>query len=193
LENEGHDVYRAFSIEEAFQKLTPDYDLIMVDIFSKDKCEFDLIEKYHKESGIPIIFLAELKPFIFKNLIDHVNKTLKIAKYDKFSDESLKIGKLCIDPLSKMVKIGDSIIPLTKMEYEILYIFVSNPFKPYSCKQILDIVWKDSKESVTIHAADTHIARIRKKLGIESRCILNRPGFGYVFDPCVLLSDKSEE
>jgi DNA-binding response OmpR family regulator len=188
LEKEGHEVERAFSAEEAFRKLTPDYNLIMVDIMSKDKCEIDLIEKHYKESGIPIIFLAELKPFVFRELLDHVKAVLKIEKNDSIAENIIRIGKLCIDPSAKIVKINDSVISLTRTEFEMLYMFVFNPLKPYSCQQILNIVWKGFEGSVTTHAVNTHITRLRKKLGRESRCIFNRPGFGYVFDPRILLN-----
>jgi DNA-binding response OmpR family regulator len=186
LENEGYDVCMASSVKEAFQKLTPSYDLIMIDIIAGDEQrEFNLLEKHRKKNYVPIIFLSELKPFIFKDLLEHVRTMLKIEK------NSLKIGRLYIDPQFKMVKIGDATIPLTKTEFEILYMLASNPLKPFSREQITEAVWKDSKGSVTNHSADMHIARLRKKLGHGSRCIFSRPGgFGYEFNPSMLLSDN---
>jgi DNA-binding response OmpR family regulator len=186
LEHEGHSVSRAFSVEEAFQKLTPDCDLIMIDITADDKQqEYNLIERHQRESGIPVIFLSELKPFLFKDLFDHVKTMLRIE------EKPLKIGRLHIDVQLKKVKIGDSIISLTKTEFKILYMLASNPLKPYSRQQIVDAVWKDSKGSVTEHSADMHIARLRKKLGQGSCCIFSRQGgFGYEFDPRMLMSDK---
>jgi DNA-binding response OmpR family regulator len=182
LENEGHNVSRAFSAEEAFQKLTPDCDLIMIDIIAGE--EYNLIEKHQRESGIPIIFLSELKPFLFKDLFDHVKTMLKIE------EKPLKIGRLYIDTHFKKVIIGDSVISLTKTEFKILYMLASTPLKPYSRRQIVDAVWKDSKGSVTEHSADMHIARLRKKLGSGSFCIFSRQGgFGYEFDPRMLMSD----
>jgi DNA-binding response OmpR family regulator len=184
LENEGYDVCMTFSVEEAFQKLTPDCNLVMIDIMSGYKQhEFDLIEKHHIESGIPIIFLAELKPFIFRELLDHVKTMLKIEKKHSSAENGTKIGGLFIDPSSKEVKIDDSIIPLTRMEYEILYILASNPSKTYSRQQITDTIWKEAGGNVTKHAVEMHIARLRKKLGGKAHCITSRLGFGYKFDP----------
>jgi DNA-binding response OmpR family regulator len=186
LEKEGHDVSMAFSVEEAFQKLTSDCDLIMIDITASDKQnEFKLIEKHHKENGIPIIFLSELKPFIFKELFDHVKTVLNITKDNNISENFTEIGSIFIDHSSKEAKIEGSAISLTKMEFEIFHLFASNPFKTYSREQIIDAVWKDSRGCVTKHAVDMHIARLRKKLGNKSHCIASRLGFGYKFDPTV--------
>jgi DNA-binding response OmpR family regulator len=108
---------------------------------------------------------------------------LKIEKNDSNAENLLKIGRLCIDTSSKKVKIGDSTIPLTKMEYEILLMFASNPLKPYSRKQIINALWGDEAGSVTEQAVDAHIIRLRKKLGEKAHCIASRTGFGYEFDP----------
>jgi DNA-binding response OmpR family regulator len=192
LESEGHDVGMAFSAEEAFQKLTSEYHLIMIDIMTGNKRDFDFIKKLHEESGIPVIFLADLKPFIFRDLLDHVKAVLKIEKSDGsadgFAESLIKIGRLCIDPSSKRVKIGDSTIPLTKREYEILHMLASNPLKPYSRRQIIKALWKNDGGSVTDQAVDAHIIRLRKKLGHDSCCIFYHHGFGYEFDPSILLS-----
>jgi DNA-binding response OmpR family regulator len=188
LEKEGHDVSMAFSVEEAFQKLTPDCDLIMIDIITGDKqSEFKLIEQHHKKNGIPIIFLSELKPFVFRELLDHVKAVLNI------SENFTKIGNIFIDPSSKEAKIEGSIISLTKMEFEIFYLLASNPFKTYSREQIIDAVWKGSKGCVTKHAVDMHIARLRKKLGSKAHCITSRLGFGYKFDPTVAATPAKTE
>jgi DNA-binding response OmpR family regulator len=186
LEKEGHDVSMAFSVEEAFQKLTPDCDLIMIDIISGDKhSEFKLIEQHHKKCGIPIIFLSELKPFVFRELLDHVKTVLKITKVNNISENVTEVGDIFIDYSSKEAKIEGSTISLTKMEFEILYLFASNPFKTYSRQQIINAVWKDSRGCVTRHAVDMHIARLRKKLGSKANCITSRLGFGYKFDPTI--------
>jgi DNA-binding response OmpR family regulator len=190
LENEGHDVSRAFSAEEALKKLTPDCDLIMIDIMAGDKqSELDLIEKYHRKNGVPIIFLSELKPFIFKELFDHVKTVLKI---DCTVENVLKIGRLHIDQQLKTVKIDDTIIPLTKIEYEIFYMFASNPLKPYSRQQIVDAIWKNFGGSIAKHTVNVHISHLRKKLGRKTNYIFNRPGFGYAFDPRMLLLGKKK-
>jgi DNA-binding response OmpR family regulator len=187
LKNEGYNVSVNCSVEKAFKKLTPDCDLIIMDAKIGSDYECSLVEKCHKESGIPMIFLPELKPFVSENLSDHVKMALKILKPGCFARKFIKIGCLHIDPCLKIVKIGDSVIPLTKMEYEIFYMFASNPLKPYTRQQITNAVLGASSKSVTSHSADAHIVRLRKKLGAESRCISNRRGYGYLFDPHVLL------
>jgi DNA-binding response OmpR family regulator len=182
LEHEGYDMKMAFSIEKAVQELTPDCDLILIDIKAKSKHGLDIIEKYHDEYGIPIIYLSKMKPLIFKDLFSRIKTVLKIAK-DGMAENIIKIGDLHIDPSSKKVKIGGSIIPLTRTEFEILYLLASNPSKPYSLEQIRQIVWKTSANSVTAHTVGIHITHLRQKLGKKAHCIANRIGFGYEFDP----------
>jgi DNA-binding response OmpR family regulator len=180
LENEGYNVNSAFSIGEAFKKLTPDYNLILIDAIVKNKREYSFVEKCHYESGIPIIFLPELKPFIFKDLFDHVRSVLK---HNITVENFIKAGDIFMEPSSKKVKIGNSIISLTKIEFEIFYMLASNPLKPHSRKQIIDAIWKDSGGYITKHTVNTHITRLRKKLGSKANCIVNRRGFGYEFNP----------
>jgi DNA-binding response OmpR family regulator len=144
LENEGYNVDRAFSLEEALKKLTPDYDLILV--YAKTALKI-------KKSSPP-------------------NSTAK----------KLIINDLSIEPSSKKVKIGNSTIPLTKIEFEILYMLASNPSTIYSRKQIIAAVWK-GEVYVDWHTLDVHMSRLRKKLGSKAHCIIHRKGFGYEFNP----------
>jgi DNA-binding response OmpR family regulator len=182
LEHEGYDMKMAFSIEKAIQELTPDCDLILIDIKAKGKRGLDIIEKYHDEYGIPIIYLSKMKPLIFKDLFSRIKTVLKIAK-DGMAENIIKIGDLHIDPSSKKAKIDGSIIPLTRTEFEILYLLASNPSKTYSRQQIRTAVWKNAANSVTAHTVGVHIVHLRQKLGKKAHCIANRTGFGYEFAP----------
>jgi DNA-binding response OmpR family regulator len=105
--------------------------------------------------------------------------------------DGLKFGRLFIDTQSKVVKLEDSVINMTRSEYEILLMLAINSNRTFSRKQINDAI-HENLESATENAIDVHIANIRKKLGGESCCIFNRPGFGYVFDPRVLLNLDKE-
>jgi DNA-binding response OmpR family regulator len=185
LESEGYDITMAFSIERAHQLLMSnsyDCNLILIDVKTKGKHGLDLIEKYSDEHNAPVIYLSKIKPLIVKDLFSQLETMLKITK-DGITENIIKIGELHIDPSSKEAKIGNSIIPLTKTEFEILYLLATNPLKTYSRQQIREIVWQDSAEYVTEHTIGVHVAHMRKKLGGKAHCIVNRTGFGYKFDP----------
>jgi two-component system alkaline phosphatase synthesis response regulator PhoP len=153
LESENYDINIAFSEEEA-KKLMPDRELILMDVMSSDVSDFNRVKNILKKAG----------------------------KIDGISGNLMKFGDLHIDLSSKKVKTGDSVILLTKTEFEILFMLASNPLKVHSHRQIANTVWKNSAY-VTMHTVNVHIARLRKKLGSKAYCISNRPGFGYEFNP----------
>lgn len=203
LENDGYTVTTASSAEEAIQKLTPEYSLILLDIMMGGMSGFRLAEKLRKEGNtIPIIFLTAKdtendmltgfsvggddyisKPFSLKEVSARVKAILKRVPEEsaKKEDEKLIIDDLQIDFSSKEVKINDDIISLTKTEFEILALLASNPTRVYSRGQMISIIWSDTPY-ITERTVDVHITRLRKKLGNHSYYISNRSGFGYKFN-----------
>jgi DNA-binding response OmpR family regulator len=106
----------------------------------------------------------------------------KTEKAGGIAENFIKMGGLLVDILSKKVIIGDSVILLTKTEFEILLLLVSNPFMAHTHRQIASVAWADPAR-VTSHTVDVHISRLRKKLGSKAHYISSRPGFGYEFNP----------
>jgi DNA-binding response OmpR family regulator len=203
LENEGYEVDTASSAEDAIKKLSPEHNLILLDIMMGGMSGFRLAEKLRKEGNdVPIIFLTAKdaendmltgfsvgaddyisKPFSLKEVSARVKAVLKRTseKVEAKAENIVKIDDLLIDIASKEVKVGDSTILLTKTEFEILLLLASNPLRVYSREQIISVVWKDTPY-ITERTVDVHITRLRKKLGIKAYCISNRPGFGYKFN-----------
>jgi DNA-binding response OmpR family regulator len=128
-------------------------NLVLMDIVASDVSDFNRVKNVLKKNG----------------------------KTDNIAENFIKVGDLFVDIPSKRVKIGDSTILLTKTEFEILLILVSNPFNVLSHRQIADSVWINS-DHVTSHTVDVHISRLRKKLGNKAHYISSRPGFGYEFN-----------
>jgi DNA-binding response OmpR family regulator len=103
----------------------------------------------------------------------------------------LKFGHLFIDVFAKNVKIKDKAISLTKSEFLILLTLASSPNRVYSRQQIASAI-RTNSEYVSDHSLDVHIARLRKKLGRKFCCIFCITGFGYKFDPCILMGAKKK-
>ena len=80
----------------------------------------------------------------------------------------------------KVVSVDGEPVNLTRTEYDLLCILMSNEGKILSRKQLMDEIWSDIV--VTDRTIDVHITRLRKKLGPYSNNIANRKGFGYYFD-----------
>ena len=80
----------------------------------------------------------------------------------------------------KTVTIDGSPVSLTRTEFELLSLLLANRGQVLSRQQLMDSVW--AGVIVTDRTVIVHIARLRKKLGPYADYIVNRPGFGYVFE-----------
>ncbi len=107
------------------------------------------------------------------------NDESRIANED--SKPILTCQQLKVDLTEKRVYIADAEVTLTRKEYDILVLLMSNQGHIFSREDILAKVWPDDV-FVLDRSVDVSIARLRKKLGAEyARCIVSRSGYGYVF------------
>ncbi len=202
LANEGYEVDVASSAEEALKKISEEHDLILLDVMLGGMSGFRFAEKLRKDgNNVPIIFLTAKdaendmltgfsvggddyisKPFSLKEVSARVKVVLKRIQEEvvDIKENVLTIDELTIDFLAKEARIGETVLPLTKTEFEILSLLASNPSRVYSRRQMLDIVWQDTPY-ITERTVDVHITRLRKKLGDKSYYVSNRAGFGYKF------------
>ena len=80
----------------------------------------------------------------------------------------------------KTVLIDETPANLTRTEFDLLQLLLSNRNQVFSRQQLMDSIWADVV--VTDRTVDVHITRLRKKLGSYARYIVSRQGFGYVFE-----------
>ena len=71
---------------------------------------------------------------------------------------------------------------MTPREFDLLALFTAHPGKPFSRDELLDQIWKDDLE-VTDRTIDTHVQRLRRKLGLRSEAIQTVWGVGYRYQP----------
>lgn len=204
LEYEGFEVTAATSAEEAMELLDSSYVLLILDVMMGGMTGFKMADQLRKEGNkIPIIFLTAKdtendmltgfsiggddyikKPFSIKELVARVhsvlNRTYANKPIKKENSNLLVRGLLTIDIEAMKVTTPESEIEVTKTEYDILKLLVSNEGRIFSRTEILDAVWPDNS-IVLERTVDVHIARLRKKLGDNGNCIVNRVGFGYTF------------
>jgi len=203
LKHEGYEVDTVHSAEDALKKLSPEYNLILLDVMMGGMSGYQMAEKLRKESNdINIIFLTAKdtendmltgfsvgaddyisKPFSLKEVSARVKAVLKRQSENSNDTKQslLVIDDLQINFQSKEVKILEEIIPLTKTEFEILSLLAQNPTRVYSRQNIISQVWKDTVY-ITERTVDVHITRLRKKLGAKGSLISSRAGFGYKFN-----------
>lgn len=206
LENEGFTVDLAASAEEALDILTPNHQLIILDVMMPKMSGFQMANHLRKEGNtIPIIFLTAKstendmltgfsigaddyvsKPFSIKEIIARVKSVLKrisLTSHVEQGDEKQNIEVdegLKIDLIAKVVLIDNEPINLTKTEFNILLLLTEHVGRVFSREEILSKVWKDDGY-ILERTVDVHIARLRKKIGRYGNDIVNRVGHGYVF------------
>lgn len=110
------------------------------------------------------------KPFDIKVLLLRIKKICQIERVLSFKEISLNQD-------THEVYAGEKQINLTKKEFELLLYFLMNQNLVLSREKILDAVWSMDYEG-DIRTVDTHIRRLRKKIG--DSCIQTIFGIGYI-------------
>ena len=207
LENAGFEVDCASSAEEALEKLGQEHCLILLDVMMSGMSGFRMAEVLRKEKNnqIPIIFLTAKtdqndlltgfsaggddyipKPFSINEVIARVRAVLKRTErtVENSSSDMIEAGAVRIDVSRKLVYVEGEPVVFSKKEFEVLTLLASHPGQIYSREDIINELWKDAPY-VLDRTVDVHIARIRSKLGNCKNYIVNRTGFGYIFNPTV--------
>ncbi|MEL6184248.1 MAG: winged helix-turn-helix domain-containing protein, partial [Myxococcota bacterium] len=91
-------------------------------------------------------------------------------------------GDLRVDPEAHQVWLGESEIVLTALEFKLLTTLLSRKGRVQSRKQLLDDVW-GIQADVSTRTVDTHVKRLRHKLGEAGEFIETLRGVGYRFRP----------
>ncbi len=135
-------------------------------------------EEYDKVVGLDLgadDYLA--KPFGMMEMISRVKAVLRrIGAQD--TSRVLQKDLLKMDLDEHTVYVDNAIIPLTLKEYDLLYLFLTNPGRVFSRENILSLVWKDDYIGET-RTVDVHIGTLRSKLGVCAGLIETVRGVGY--------------
>ena len=204
LSRAGYKVISAASIEQAKTFIKSDtFSLFLLDLMLPDGSGLDLCKKLKGNSeteSVPIIILTakddeidkivglELgaddyvtKPFSVRELILRIKSVLKRGTLKKDIVEiERQFGGLTINPDSHEVFIDSEEISLTALEFRLLKELVDKRGRVQSRDQLLTEVWGYSAE-VTTRTVDTHIKRLREKLGSMGKYIQTIRGVGYKF------------
>jgi two-component system alkaline phosphatase synthesis response regulator PhoP len=202
LENAGFVIDCASSAEEALEILGQEHCMILLDVMMSGMSGFQMAEVLRKEKNnqIPIIFLTAKtdqndlltgfsaggddyipKPFSINEVIARVRAVLKRTERTVESNDLIEVGAVRIDAVRKIVYVEGEPVTFSKKEFEVLNLLASHPGEIYSREDIINELWKDAPY-VLDRTVDVHIARIRSKLGTCKNYIVNRTGFGYIFN-----------
>ena len=201
LSIKGYQVLEAGDGEEAvdlfFQQ--KDIALILLDVMMPKMDGWEVVKTIRKYSQVPIIMLTargeesdELqgfnlgvdeyisKPFSPKILVARVNAILRRANVLGGGDE-IDAGGIVIDKAAHQVKIDGKEIELSFKEFELLSYFVENQGIALSREKILNNVW-DYDYFGDARTIDTHVKKLRSKLGEKGNYIKTIWGMGYKFE-----------
>ena len=201
LEREGYQILEASDGVEALDIFYAEknIDLILLDVMMPRMDGWQVCKEVREYSKVPIMMLtaraeeqSELKgfelgvdeyvtkPFSPKILVARVGALLKRVK-QVTQDASMNAGGIVIDKAAHMVTIDGESIDLSVKEFELLSYFVENQKIALSREKILNNVWNYDYfgDARTI---DTHVKKLRSKMGEKGNYIKTIWGMGYKFE-----------
>lgn len=194
LSNENYDVVEAKSGEDALKLLTPNIDLIILDVMMPGMSGYQTSREIRKLLNMPILFLTArtqssdllmgyssggddylAKPFSYSELIARVKGLLR--RYMVYQGkmvperkaEYIEWGDLRLDICRNMAwKLGKE-LNLTQTEYRILRLFLSHPGQIFSAQNIYESVWEEPFYSTDSNSVMVFIRRLRNKIEDDPR------------------------
>lgn len=202
LVREGYDVLEAGDGEEALEVFYRERDiaLLILDVMMPKYNGFEVCREIRTNSKVPIIMLTargeendelngfELgvdeyisKPFSPKILVARVEAILRRSGMSREEGAVLEKGGIIVDKMAHQVTVDGEQIELSYKEFELLAYFLENEGIALSREKILNHVWNYDYfgDARTI---DTHVKKLRAKIGTKGEYIKTVWGMGYKFD-----------
>lgn len=200
LNKQGYSVFEAENGEQAVDIFFSEknIDLIILDIMMPKMDGWEVCREIRKQSKVPIIMLTaksderdellgfELgvdeyitKPFSPKILVARVEAILR--RSNLLDEDSIEIGGIKIDKQAHQVSIDNQPIDLSVKEFELLQYFVMNKGVALSREKILNNVWNYDYYG-DARTIDTHVKKLRSKMGDKGDYIKTIWGMGYKFE-----------
>ncbi len=200
LSVKGFQVLEAADGEEALDIFFEQKDIAMIllDVMMPKMDGWEVLKTIRRYSKVPIIMLTargeerdELqgfdlgvdeyiaKPFSPKILVARVEAILR--RVNGMVADNVEVGGICIDKAARQVTIDGQPIELSYKEFELLSYFVENQGLALSREKILNNVWNYDYfgDARTI---DTHVKKLRNKMGRRGEYIKTVWGMGYKFE-----------
>ncbi len=198
LRIKGYDTAEAADGEEALRQFAAfKPDLVLLDVMMPKMDGWEVCSRIRQQSSVPIIMLTargeeedELKgfslgvdeyiakPFSLKILLARIEAVLRRGGMEE--EKTVQTG-LAIDPVGRVVRVDGVPVDLTYTEFELLSYLVNNAGIALSRDRILDSVWRYDYYG-DARTIDTHIKKLRSKLGRAGDCIRTIRGVGYKFE-----------
>ena len=201
LEREGYAILEAGDGMQALDIFyeNKDVSLIILDVMMPRMDGWEVCKEVRRSSTVPIVMLTarseerdELKgfelgvdeyiskPFSPKILVARVNALLKRVK-GVGADDVIEVGGIAVDKAAHMVKVDGEQVELSVKEFELLVYFLEDQKMALTREKILNHVW-DYDYFGDARTIDTHVKKLRSKLGEKGNYIKTIWGMGYKFE-----------
>ena len=183
------------SFFDALEKKVP--DLVLLDIMLPDMSGLDILKilkSSSKYNDVRIIILSAksmivdkvegldlgaddymAKPFDILELVSRVNA----QKRRQAKDNVITVGDLVIDQKKRECKFQNTVVNLTKKEFDILLYLIEKPNEVVSRDELIQVIWGNDFQYET-RTIDMHIKSLRKKLPVDGEFIKTIYGVGYM-------------
>jgi len=124
------------------------------------------------------------KPFSPRELVARVKALLRRAEPATPSEKALEFGALRIDPAAYRVTRAGKPVPMSTLEFRLLYFLAVRPNRVFTRDQLLDGVW-GTERFVTPRSVDVYVRRLREKVEIDPQhpvYMKTVRGAGYLFE-----------
>ena len=199
LKPEGYEILEASDGKEALDIYDKEHpDLILLDVMMPGYDGWTVCREIRRESTVPIMMLTAkgeeidqlfaydlgadeyiTKPFSPKILVAKIKALLRRSQNEQETHEA--DDGVAIDRDARQVVIDGKNVDPSPTEYKLLNYLMSNTGKALSRRQILNQVWNYDYYG-DLRTVDTHINRLRIKLGDKGRYIRTVRGYGYRYD-----------
>nr|WP_277344267.1 response regulator transcription factor [Megasphaera sp. SW808] len=199
LQPEGYELIEAADGKEALELYKKEHpDLVLLDVMMPGYDGWTVCREIRRESAVPIMMLTAkgeeidqlfaydlgvdeyiTKPFSPKILVAKIKALLRRVQKEQ-EVQKIEDG-VSIDQEARQVVLDGKNIDLSPTEYKLLTYLVSNAGKALSRRQILNKVWNYDYYG-DLRTVDTHINRLRIKLGDKGKYIQTVRGYGYRYD-----------
>ncbi len=205
LEKAGYGCFHAASGEEALDELQRHaVSLVLLDIMLPGIDGFEVCRRIRQDvqwSDLPIVMLTAkgeeidkvfgfelgiddyvVKPFSPRELNLRIRAILKRDRRNRSNvQEVLRSSGIEVDIGRHTATLDGHPLVLTLMEFKLLALLMKRKGQAQTREVLLSDVW-DVDKSINTRTIDTHVTRLREKLGDAGRCIRTVRGLGYKFD-----------
>ncbi len=188
LGREGFETKVAPTAAEALElaaRIQP--DLVLLDVMLPDGSGFDVCRELRQRSRVPIIMLTArgeeadrvvglelgaddyiVKPFSAREVAARIRAVLRRADAPTQPDDKpIEVGELRLDPTRREVTLDGDVLELSRKEFELLQLLMTNAGSVVTRERAIDEVW-DTNWFGSTKTLDVHVSGLRRKLGDDS-------------------------